>query len=131
MTPDNQAVALLRDIKDRVAPACQKQLFKVQMDAAEDFRSDPQLYEACKADAEKLCKDVKQGGGRVQACLVSDGRAGAPLLEFSDKSAARDQCGRGSRHVGCSGSVREGLQTQPLPNHPLPNHPFPLPAPPA
>ena len=60
-----------RDIKDSVAPACKKQLFKVQMDAAEDFRSDTQLYEACKDDATKLCKDVKMGGGRVQACLVS------------------------------------------------------------
>ena len=55
-----------------MAPACQKQLFKVQMDAAEDFRADPQLYESCKDDAEKLCKDVKHGAGRVQACLVRD-----------------------------------------------------------
>ncbi len=29
-------------------------------------------YEACKADAATLCKDVKFGAGRVQACLVSD-----------------------------------------------------------
>lgn len=38
--------------------------------AANDFRADPMLYEACKDDAENLCKDVKHGGGRVQACLV-------------------------------------------------------------
>ena len=36
----------------------------------QDFRADPQLYEACKDDASTLCKDVKFGGGRVQACLV-------------------------------------------------------------
>ena len=29
-----------------------------------------QLYEACKEDSVKLGKDVKNGGGRVQACLV-------------------------------------------------------------
>lgn len=64
-----QVISCLRDIKDRLAPACQRLVFRVQMDAAEDYRADVQLYEACKADAETLCKDVKLGGGRVQACL--------------------------------------------------------------
>jgi hypothetical protein len=123
--------SLLRsDIKEQLAPACAKQIFKLQMDAAvvrrsgaaaesgqrvgqpacpsampaafrrtrwftgcpfdlacdmgvkdsaigprartQDFRADPQLYEACKEDASTLCKDVKFGGGRVQACLVRD-----------------------------------------------------------
>jgi len=64
-----QVIACLRDVKERVAPACKKELFKVQKDAAEDYRADPQLYEACKDDAANLCKDVKNGGGRVQACL--------------------------------------------------------------
>ena len=40
------------------------------MDAAEDFRSDTQLFDACKDDAVKVCPGVKTGGGRVQACLV-------------------------------------------------------------
>ncbi|GAX78146.1 hypothetical protein CEUSTIGMA_g5588.t1 [Chlamydomonas eustigma] len=64
-----QVIACLRDIKSSLAPSCQKELFKVQKDAAEDFRSDVQLGEACKDDAANLCKDVKKGGGRVQACL--------------------------------------------------------------
>ena len=38
------ASTLSRYIKDKVAPACQKQLFKVQKDAAEDFRSDTQVW---------------------------------------------------------------------------------------
>lgn len=59
------------DVRDQLAPACKKQVFKVQMDAAMDYRADPQLYEACKDDAATACKDVKMGGGRVQACLVS------------------------------------------------------------
>lgn len=41
------------------------------LQAAIDFRADPMLYEACKDDSESLCKGIKNGGGRIQACLVS------------------------------------------------------------
>jgi hypothetical protein len=34
-----------RDVKDKLAPACRAQLFKVQRDAAEDYRADAQLFE--------------------------------------------------------------------------------------
>jgi len=64
-----QVISCLRDVKDRLAPACSKQVFKVQLEAAEDYRADAMLYEACKGDAESLCSDVKLGGGRVQGCL--------------------------------------------------------------
>ncbi|PNH09949.1 Golgi apparatus protein 1 [Tetrabaena socialis] len=64
-----QIISCLREIKEQLAPACGKQIFKLQIDAATDFRSDPQLYESCKDDAETLCQGIKFGGGRVQACL--------------------------------------------------------------
>ncbi len=32
-----------REIKDKLAPACKKQVFQVQADAAEDYRADAQL----------------------------------------------------------------------------------------
>ncbi len=32
-----------RDAKDRLSPGCQKQVFKIQMDAAEDYRADAEL----------------------------------------------------------------------------------------
>ncbi|KAG2498297.1 hypothetical protein HYH03_003558 [Edaphochlamys debaryana] len=64
-----QIISCLREIKELLAPACAKQIFKLQMDAATDFRADPQLYESCKDDAATLCQGVKYGGGRVQACL--------------------------------------------------------------
>lgn len=32
-----------RDVKDRLAPACQREVFKVQMDAAADYRADAAL----------------------------------------------------------------------------------------
>lgn len=62
-------IACLRDIRDKLKPVCKKEVFKVQLDGAIDFRADPLLYESCKKDAETLCKGVKFGGGRVQACL--------------------------------------------------------------
>ncbi|KXZ55868.1 hypothetical protein GPECTOR_2g1419 [Gonium pectorale] len=64
-----QIISCLREIKEQLAPACAKQIFKLQMDVAVDFRADPQLFENCKDDAKTLCEGVKFGGGRVQACL--------------------------------------------------------------
>jgi hypothetical protein len=43
---------------------------RFQLDVSYDYRADPMLYEACSDDAAKHCKDVKPGGGRIQACLV-------------------------------------------------------------
>ena len=34
------------------------------------IQADPQVWEACKENAETLCKGVKDGGGRIQSCLV-------------------------------------------------------------
>ena len=59
-----------RGAKSSVAPACQKELFKLQRDASEDFRADAELFEACEGDADSFCNGVPSGGGRVQACLV-------------------------------------------------------------
>ncbi|MEW5299471.1 MAG: hypothetical protein WDW36_002486 [Sanguina aurantia] len=64
-----QVISCLRDTKAQVSKSCKKQVFKVMLDAAVDIRADPMLFEACKDDTEKICKDVKHGGGRVQACL--------------------------------------------------------------
>lgn len=34
------------------------------------IQADPMVWEACKDDAESLCKGIKDGGGRIQSCLV-------------------------------------------------------------
>lgn len=44
-------------------------MLRTQLAAAADFKLDAMLSELCNADAEKLCKDVEPGEGRVQACL--------------------------------------------------------------
>jgi hypothetical protein len=79
-------ISCLRDVKDKLRPACKKEVFKVQLAASQDFRADPQLYEACKKDAETTCKDVPHGGGRVQACLVR-GPARPPWLPAAAPAA--------------------------------------------
>jgi hypothetical protein len=56
-----------------VTSPCKVQIFKLQRAAARDYRADPAIKEACQGDVDRLCgKDVKEGGGRKQACLVSD-----------------------------------------------------------
>ena len=52
---------------------CKARVFKREEAAAEDFKLDPQLNEQCSADADRLCKGVEPGGGRVQECLVREG----------------------------------------------------------
>lgn len=64
-----QVIACLRDYRLQVNKNCRKQLLKVMMDAAADYRADPLLFESCKGDSERLCSGVKNGGGRIQACL--------------------------------------------------------------
>lgn len=59
--------------------------------AANDFRADPMLYEACKDDAENLCKDVKHGGGRVQACLVGCDWQGGQKLRLMHGTYGQQQ----------------------------------------
>lgn len=40
------------------------------MQAVIYIQADPQVWEACKENAETLCKGIKDGGGRIQSCLV-------------------------------------------------------------
>jgi len=56
---------------DKLSDGCKAQVLRAQMDAADDFKDDPQLNELCSAEAERLCKGVQPGEGRVQDCLVS------------------------------------------------------------
>ncbi|WIA10933.1 hypothetical protein OEZ85_011098 [Tetradesmus obliquus] len=66
---NGSVIGCLREVKDKLQAGCRKEVFKVQLDAAYDYRADQMLHEACEKDAETLCKGVKNGGGRIQACL--------------------------------------------------------------
>jgi hypothetical protein len=60
-----------RDQKESLSRECAKEVFLVQKAIAYDYRADPAMAAACKEDVEQYCKDVKDGGGRKAACLVS------------------------------------------------------------
>lgn len=59
-----------RDEKARLTKPCADEIFKTQMEAAADYRTDADLHIACEPDAKQICKDVKPGEGRIQDCLV-------------------------------------------------------------
>jgi len=59
----------LREVKDQLSNACKEEVFKTQVEAANDYRNDAMLHELCEPDAASLCPDVKPGEGRVQQCL--------------------------------------------------------------
>jgi Golgi apparatus protein 1 len=76
-------IGCLRDMKDKLKPACKKEIYRFQADAAFDYRADPMLYHYCQEDVPKNCPDVIPGGGRVQACLVRKVVVGEALLPTS------------------------------------------------
>ena len=59
-----------RDEKARLSKPCADEIFKTQLEAAADYRTDADLHIACEPDAKQICKDVKPGEGRIQDCLV-------------------------------------------------------------
>lgn len=48
----------------------------VQLEAADDFRTDASLNQYCHEDAALYCADAEPVEGRVQDCLVWAARAG-------------------------------------------------------
>ena len=61
---------MCRDEKENLSAKCKDEIFKTQLEGAQDYRTDADLHLACESDAKKICKDVKPGEGRVQDCLV-------------------------------------------------------------
>ncbi|KAK9857617.1 hypothetical protein WJX84_000703, partial [Apatococcus fuscideae] len=62
-------LACLRDNIEALADTCKNEVFATQLQGAKDYLADADLKNACEADALQLCADVKEGEGRVQACL--------------------------------------------------------------
>jgi hypothetical protein len=52
----------LKENENELSPACKTFVTEGRKKAKEG-------REACKADIEKFCKDVKQGGGKIMKCL--------------------------------------------------------------
>ena len=65
-----------------LSPACQAEMKRVEERVE-------QIREECKADAQKFCKGIRPGGGRILACLKSHESELAPACaaEFKGKGA--------------------------------------------
>ena len=63
--PGPERHACMQQHKDDVSPEC-REFFARMMERRGEMR---EAERACREDAEKLCKDVKPGGGRIAECL--------------------------------------------------------------
>lgn len=52
----------LKEHKDELSPACKENIAKMREKAGA-------MKDACKEDANKLCKDIRPGGGKIMQCL--------------------------------------------------------------
>ncbi|CAK0736969.1 hypothetical protein CVIRNUC_000833 [Coccomyxa viridis] len=68
----------LREQYEDLSAACKEEVFKRQAEAANDWRTDKELNEACQADVKSSCPDAKPEAGEVQECLASH----RPLLSW-------------------------------------------------
>lgn len=48
---------------------CQAELFKMDVQDADDIRLNVKLFRTCLTDKRKFCADVAPGNGRATACL--------------------------------------------------------------
>lgn len=64
-------IGCLREKKGKLTAVCRTEVFRTQQEAAEDYRTDYQLYNACKDDIQNVCSDVEPGDSRELECLVS------------------------------------------------------------
>ncbi|CAL5218414.1 g90 [Coccomyxa viridis] len=68
----------LREQYEDLGAACKEEVFKRQAEAANDWRTDKELNEACQADVKTNCPDAKPEAGEVQECLAEH----RPLLSW-------------------------------------------------
>ncbi|XP_030280961.1 Golgi apparatus protein 1 isoform X3 [Sparus aurata] len=65
----------LQDAKEqRVSVKCRKQLRVEEVEMSEDIRLEPELYDSCKQDINRLCQNVAFGNAQVIECLKENKR---------------------------------------------------------
>uniref|UniRef100_A0A3P8NG26 Golgi apparatus protein 1 n=1 Tax=Astatotilapia calliptera TaxID=8154 RepID=A0A3P8NG26_ASTCA len=65
----------LQDAKEqRVSVKCRKQLRVEEVEMSEDIRLEPELYDSCKTDINRLCQNVAFGNAQVIECLKENKR---------------------------------------------------------
>ncbi|KAI8475756.1 MAG: hypothetical protein J3K34DRAFT_453290 [Monoraphidium minutum] len=63
-------VACLRNATKKLSSACQQEVLRTQMQAAQDYRLDAQLSAKCGPAVEEHCGDLEEGEGRELDCLA-------------------------------------------------------------
>jgi hypothetical protein len=71
---DARIMHCLKEHHDQLSPACKAkgdEMHKGMMEMKKEMGHDmmEKNHEACKADREKFCKDVKPGGGKIMECM--------------------------------------------------------------
>lgn len=61
--------SLQRDNRVELDWNCQEQLFRQEVENADDIRLDVRLFTACRGDQQRFCPDVEPGSNRVKECL--------------------------------------------------------------
>ncbi|KAE8296698.1 Golgi apparatus protein 1 Cysteine-rich fibroblast growth factor receptor Precursor [Larimichthys crocea] len=65
----------LQDAKEqRVSVRCRKQLRVEEVEMSEDIRLEPELYDSCKQDINRLCQNIQFGNAQVIECLKENKR---------------------------------------------------------
>jgi len=59
----------LRQHRDALSWDCQEELFRQEVENADDMRLNYVLFRKCTRDKQKFCSDVKYGNARVKECL--------------------------------------------------------------
>lgn len=66
---EGRVMKCLKEHQGEVSSACKENLGKMKEKRSEMKEKMGEMKEACQGDKEKLCKDVKPGGGAILKCL--------------------------------------------------------------
>ncbi|MBI5429222.1 MAG: hypothetical protein HY938_02055 [Nitrosomonadales bacterium] len=73
----------LKAHKDELSPACMENMGRMKKKAGN-------MKQACKEDADKLCKGMEHGGGKVRDCLKEhEGELSTSCKEMMDRPGGR------------------------------------------
>eukprot|EP00899_Mesostigma_viride_P006852 jgi/Mesvir1/16168/Mv08435-RA.1 len=66
---EGRVLACMRSKRWSLSWDCQEELFRMEVENADDLRLDAVLRRACMADKDKFCPEVRPGNARVKDCL--------------------------------------------------------------
>ena len=131
----------LRDKRMSLTWACEEQLFRQEMENADDLRLSVRLFAKCLPDKRKFCKDVEPGHARAKECLEEnredlssdckdevDSMIERRVKDFRLDPKLREVC---EDEIFNSESCLTGCNTTSPPPPPAPPPPPPPPSPPA